>query len=71
MNKTWNKKIFETHVDFFLAQIKVQWQEGEGRILLGDNAHVANRAHIQGLLQLRYRAHLGVIVTHIHNWYSL
>jgi len=42
--------MFETSVDFFLAQIKVQRQEDEGRILLGDNAHVANLAHIQGLL---------------------
>ena len=60
--------MFETSVEFFLAQIKAQWHEVEGRILLGDNANVANCAHIQRVLYLRYRAHLSVIMTHIHNW---
>ena len=35
--KNWNNRVFETRVEFCFADMKARWDEGGGRILLGDS----------------------------------
>jgi len=35
--KTWNNNLLETRAKFFLTGKEAQWDERDGRVLLGDN----------------------------------